>query len=170
MRWRGSASPPQRGNWPAATGSSAGRTPSDNATSTASSTTPRLLVLPWITVPNLLSHLFKRLVRHDWHERYGITPALIETLVETPRFAGTAYKDSGWIHVGNTQGRKRQDTARRYRVQENTSGQNRFAKTGNASSATEPTAQLPRHGRTPTFGSSRGIPRDFTADPGRLCR
>lgn len=80
----------------------------------------RLLVLPWVSVPNLLSHLFKRLARqlpHDWHQRYGITPVLIETFVETPRFTGTVYKASGWIHVGTTQGRGRQDTARKYPVQ-----------------------------------------------------
>ena len=77
----------------------------------------RLLVLPWVRLPNLLSHLFKRLARqlpHDWHQRYRITPVMIETFVETPRFAGTAYKASGWIHVGTTQGRGRQDTRKQY--------------------------------------------------------
>ena len=45
----------------------------------------------------------------DWTERYNTTPVLIETFVETPRFTGTLYKASGWIHVGATQGRGRYD-------------------------------------------------------------
>ena len=77
----------------------------------------RLLVLPWVSLPNLLSHLFK-LIRTrlpaDWQAQYRIAPVLMETFVETPRFTGTAYKASGWIHVGATQGRGRQDTQRHY--------------------------------------------------------
>ena len=79
----------------------------------------RLLVLPWVRMPNLVSHLFKRLARqlpHDWHDRYRINPVLIETFVETPRFTGTVYQASGWIHVGTTQGRGRQDIQRQYAV------------------------------------------------------
>ena len=86
----------------------AGRAPSDLAP-----------WLPWVRIPNLVSHLFKRLARQlprDWHERNRITPVLIETFVETPRFIGTAYKASGWIHVGTTQGRGRQDTHRQCAV------------------------------------------------------
>ena len=77
----------------------------------------RLLVLPWVRLPNLLSHLFKRIRRQlpaDWQARYRVTPVLMETFVETPRFTGTVYKASGWIHVGTTQGRGRQDTHRQY--------------------------------------------------------
>ena len=79
----------------------------------------RLLVLPWVRIPNLVSHLFKRLARqlpHDWHERYRITPVMIETFVETPRFTGTVYQASGWIQVGATQGRGRQDTHRKHNL------------------------------------------------------
>ncbi len=77
----------------------------------------RLLVLPWARLPNLVSHLFK-LVRArlaaDWQARYHVTPVLIETFVETPRFTGTVYQASGWIPVGTTQGRGRQDTHRHH--------------------------------------------------------
>ena len=77
----------------------------------------RLLVLPWARLPNLISHLFK-LVRarlaDDWYAQYRITPVLIETFVETPRFSGTVYRASGWTHVGITQGRGRQDTHKKY--------------------------------------------------------
>ena len=41
--------------------------------------------------------------------RYNTTPVLIETLVETPRYAGAVYRASGWTHVGTTQGRGRYD-------------------------------------------------------------
>ena len=73
---------------------------------------PRFLILPWITIPNLGSHILSRVRKQlpgDWTERYNTTPVLIETFVETPRFTGTLYKASGWIHVGTTQGRGRYD-------------------------------------------------------------
>ena len=79
----------------------------------------RLLVLPWVRLPNLVSHLFKRLAQQlpdDWQRRYRITPVLIETFVETPRFSGTAYQASGWLHIGTTQGRGRQDAHKQYPV------------------------------------------------------
>ena len=40
-----------------------------------------------------------------WSERYNIRPVLMETFVETEQFAGTCYKASNWIHVGQTKGR-----------------------------------------------------------------
>ena len=75
----------------------------------------RLLVLPWGRLPNLVSHLFKLIrarLAADWRAQYHVTPVLIETFVETPRFTGTVYQASGWIPVGTTQGRGRQDTHR----------------------------------------------------------
>ena len=73
---------------------------------------PRFLILPWIVIPNLGSHilsLVRRQLPGDWTERYSVTPVLIETFVETPRFTGALYKASGWTHVGTTQGRGRYD-------------------------------------------------------------
>ena len=73
---------------------------------------PRFLILPWITIPNLGSHilsLVRRQLPEDWTERYNTAPVLIETFVETPRYTGALYKASGWIHVGTTQGRGRYD-------------------------------------------------------------
>ena len=52
---------------------------------------PRFLILPWIVIPNLGSHilsLVRRQLPDDWTERYNVTPVLIETFVETPRFTG----------------------------------------------------------------------------------
>ena len=74
---------------------------------------PRFLILPWIKIPNLGSHILailRRRLPEDWAARYNTTPVLIETFVETPRYTGAVYKASGWIHVGTTQGRGRYDT------------------------------------------------------------
>ncbi len=73
---------------------------------------PRFLILPWIRIPNLGSHilaLVRRRLPRDWTERYTTTPVLIESFVETPRYTGAVYRASGWIHVGTTQGRGRYD-------------------------------------------------------------
>ena len=48
---------------------------------------PRFLILPWITIPNLGSHilsLVRRQLPDDWTERYNTTPVLIETFVRDP--------------------------------------------------------------------------------------
>ena len=73
---------------------------------------PRFLILPWIRIPNLGSHLLaimKRRIPQDWTTRYGITPLLIETFVQRPPYTGAVYQASGWIRVGTTQGRGRYD-------------------------------------------------------------
>ena len=73
---------------------------------------PRFLILPWITIPNLGSHilsLVRRQLPDDWTKRYNTTPVLIETFVETPRFTGALHKASGWTLVGTTKGRGRYD-------------------------------------------------------------
>lgn len=72
----------------------------------------RFLILPWVRVPHLASHLLALATRRlsgDWHNRYGHRVWLMETFVETDRFVGTAYKAAGWRCVGQTTGRTRQD-------------------------------------------------------------
>ncbi len=69
--------------------------------------------MPWVTIPNLASHILaqvRRRLPQDWHDRYRITPVLMETFVETPRFTGTVYQASGWTRVGTTLGRGKYDT------------------------------------------------------------
>jgi hypothetical protein len=67
----------------------------------------RFLILPWVHVPNLASHLIARctaaLVR-DWEEVYGYRPVLLETFVDISRFSGTCYRAANWSAVGNTSG------------------------------------------------------------------
>lgn len=75
----------------------------------------RFLILPWVRVPHLASHLLGRIARRlaaDWRTRYGHPVQLLETFVERERFKGTCYRAANWICVGQTQGRTRQDRAR----------------------------------------------------------
>ena len=68
----------------------------------------RFLILPWIQVKNLASKILGMVVKQvpqDWQEQYAIKPVLMETFVETDRFAGTCYKAANWVHVGQTKGR-----------------------------------------------------------------
>lgn len=79
----------------------------------------RFLILPWVRVPHLASHLLGRATRRlgpDWQRRYGHPVWLAETFVEPERFTGAAYRAAGWIHVGETTGRTRQDRARTIRT------------------------------------------------------
>ena len=41
----------------------------------------------------------------DWEGRYGYRPVLLETFVESGRFAGTCYRAANWRWLGQTQGR-----------------------------------------------------------------
>ncbi len=77
----------------------------------------RYLILPWIRIPSLASHLLACLQRQlpdDWQQRYRLRPVLLETFCETPRFAGTCYRAANWIHLGQTQGRGKLDTRHEY--------------------------------------------------------
>ena len=69
----------------------------------------RFLILPWVRVPHLASHILSLITRRistDWEEKYGHPVCLLETFVER-RFKGTCYKAANWIHVGSTTGRGR---------------------------------------------------------------
>jgi len=71
----------------------------------------RFLILPWVRVRGLASHLLGQVVRRlqdDWLAKYGHPVWLVETFVERERFAGTAYRAANWQWVGQTQGRGRQ--------------------------------------------------------------
>ena len=73
----------------------------------------RFLILPWVSCPNLASKLLAMVARRlpeDWQARYGYRPVLMETFVESGRFAGTCYRAANWIHVGQTQGRGKLDS------------------------------------------------------------
>jgi len=70
----------------------------------------RFLVLPWVNVPHLASHILSLIAKRissDWELKYGHGLCLLETFVECGRFKGTCYKAANWINVGRTTGRGR---------------------------------------------------------------
>lgn len=70
----------------------------------------RLLVLPECHYPNLISRLMKLMLGRlsaDWLEHWGHPLAMVETFVDPQLYQGTAYKVSGWSHLGKTAGWKR---------------------------------------------------------------
>ena len=72
----------------------------------------RFLILPWVQVRHLASHLLATVIRRidqDWQARYAHGLAMVETFVDRSRFRGTCYRAANWIHVGSTKGRSRND-------------------------------------------------------------
>jgi hypothetical protein len=72
----------------------------------------RFLILPWVRVAHLASHLLGMALRRlsdDWQNRYGHPVWLVETFVEAERFEGACYHGAGWQQLGCTTGRTRQD-------------------------------------------------------------
>jgi len=70
----------------------------------------RLLVMPDCHYPNLISRFMKLMLEGlstDWQKRWGHPLALVETFVDPRYYTGTAYKVSGWCHLGKTAGWKR---------------------------------------------------------------
>lgn len=76
----------------------------------------RFLILPWIRVPHLASHLLARMARvlsAHWQCVYGHPIYFLETFVDPQRFAGTCYRAANWIHLGVTTGRGKDDSTNR---------------------------------------------------------
>jgi len=68
----------------------------------------RFLILPWVRVPHLASHLlglFARSISEDWQRLYNHPIFWIETFIDTERFAGTCYRAANWTWLGLTAGR-----------------------------------------------------------------
>ena len=68
----------------------------------------RFLILPWVQVKFLASHLLSqcsRRISSDWHGLYNHPIYWLETFVDTERFAGTCYKAANWHFLGQTKGR-----------------------------------------------------------------
>lgn len=79
----------------------------------------RFLILPWVRVPHLASHvlgLIVRRIRADWQFKYGHPVHALETFVERSRFKATCYRAANWLPVGTTRGRSRNDRHQRIRV------------------------------------------------------
>jgi len=72
----------------------------------------RFLILPWVEVPHLASHLLGRMVRMlsgEWERVYGHPVHFVETFVHPERFRGTCYYAANWIRLGRTTGRGKYD-------------------------------------------------------------
>jgi len=68
----------------------------------------RFLILPWVRVPHLASHILGRIARvisTDWQRLYGHPVHYLETFVDQERFHGTCYRAANWVHLGQTTGR-----------------------------------------------------------------
>ena len=72
----------------------------------------RFLILPWIHVPYLASHLLSCIVKllpNDWQGVYNHPVYFLETFVDTELFKGTCYKAANWKYLGLTTGRGKND-------------------------------------------------------------
>jgi Druantia protein DruA len=76
----------------------------------------RFLILPWVRVKHLASHLLGRMVRvlsRDWERVYHHPILFLETFVDTERFNGTCYKAANWQFLGYTTGRGKNDRSKK---------------------------------------------------------
>jgi len=68
----------------------------------------RFLILPWVKVPHLASHLLGRMARTlsgDWERLYDHPIYFVETFVDPERNKGTCYRAANWVVLGMTTGR-----------------------------------------------------------------
>jgi hypothetical protein len=72
----------------------------------------RFLILPWVEVSHLASHILGRMARQlprAWDQIYGHPVYFLETFVDPQRFRGTCYRAANWIVLGRTTGRGKDD-------------------------------------------------------------
>jgi hypothetical protein len=68
----------------------------------------RFLILPWIKVPHLASHILGRVtsaLSGDWERMYSHPVYFAETFIDPGRFRGTCYRAANWVLMGRTTGR-----------------------------------------------------------------
>jgi hypothetical protein len=72
----------------------------------------RYLILPWVQVPHLASHILGQMARmlpRDWVRVYGHPAYFLETFVDPQRNRGTCYLAANWVVLGRTTGRGKND-------------------------------------------------------------
>ena len=72
----------------------------------------RFLILPWVHVPHLASHILGKATRglsDDWARLYGHPVYFAETFIDPGRFRGTCYRAANWQLLGVTTGRGKND-------------------------------------------------------------
>jgi hypothetical protein len=76
----------------------------------------RFLILPWVEVPHLASHILGRVANtlsRDWERMYGHPVYFAETFIDPGRFRGTCYRAANWKLLGLTTGRGKDSTSKR---------------------------------------------------------
>lgn len=76
----------------------------------------RFLILPWVRVPHLASHLLGRVtarLKRDWEQLYSHPVYFAETFIDPGRFRGTCYRAANWKLLGVTTGRGKNDHTNR---------------------------------------------------------
>ncbi len=76
----------------------------------------RYLVLPWVRVKFLASHILGRMaarVPRDWQQVYGHSIYYLETFIDPQRSRGTCYRAANWVALGFTTGRGKASTSHR---------------------------------------------------------
>ncbi|MFB3902410.1 MAG: Druantia anti-phage system protein DruA [Acidobacteriota bacterium] len=75
----------------------------------------RFLILPFVHVPHLASHLLGRMARRisgDWERVYHHPVVWLETFIDPQKgFKGTCYKAANWRYLGLTTGRGKNDNS-----------------------------------------------------------
>jgi hypothetical protein len=72
----------------------------------------RFLILPWVAVPGLGSHLLRQAaqgIAADWQRLYHHPVYWLETFIDRGRFQGSCYRAANWKFLGWTTGRGKDD-------------------------------------------------------------
>jgi hypothetical protein len=76
----------------------------------------RYLIVPWVEVPHLASHILGRMVKvlpRDWQRIYGHPLYFLETFINPQRSRGTCYLAANWLALGRTTGRGKDSQSKR---------------------------------------------------------
>jgi hypothetical protein len=76
----------------------------------------RFLILPWVRIPHLASHILGRVARTlsgDWERLYSHPVYFAETFIDPGRFRGTCYRAANWVLMGQTTGRGKASNSHR---------------------------------------------------------
>jgi hypothetical protein len=76
----------------------------------------RYLILPWVRVPHLASHILGRMaavLSEDWQRIYHHPVYFAETFIDPGRFRGTCYRAANWQWLGLTTGRGKNDQTKK---------------------------------------------------------
>ena len=76
----------------------------------------RFLILPWVRVEHLASHILGRMaavLSEDWQRIYHHPVYFAETFIDPGRFRGTCYRAANWQLLGLTTGRGKNDQTKK---------------------------------------------------------